>query len=171
MGRSSTGGGDASGMPDALTWTLRPYEELSVDELYELLEIRQRVFVVEQKCPYLDADGRDKDSWHLFGRSHGMELTAYLRIVAPGRRFPEPSIGRVLTHPDRRGRGHGKVLMHEGIRCCQGLFPGMPIRISAQAYLQRFYADLGFELDREGDPYEEDGIPHVEMVYPARPLR
>jgi ElaA protein len=151
-------------MPETLTWTLRAYDELSANELYALLEVRQRVFVVEQKCPYLDADGRDTSSWHLFGRSPGGELTAYLRIVAPGCRFPEPSIGRVLTHPDFRRRGYGKILMREGIRRCQRLFPGLPIRISAQAYLQRFYEELGFESDREGDPYEEDGIPHIEML-------
>jgi ElaA protein len=157
-----------TGTADMLRWTLRAYGELSVEELYALLEIRQRVFVVEQECPYLDADGRDTHSWHLFGRGPDGSLIAYLRIVAPGFRFSEPSIGRVLTHPDFRGRGYGKILMGEGIRRCRGLFPGTPIRISAQAYLERFYEELGFERDREGNPYEEDGIPHIEMLYRSR---
>jgi len=153
--------------PGPLPWTLRAFGELSVEELYALLELRQRVFVVEQKCPYLDADGRDRISFHLLGRGTGEILIAALRIVPPGGRFPEPSIGRVVTHPGYRGRGYGKAVMREGIRRCRGLFPGLPIRISAQAYLERFYGELGFERDREGNPYEEDGIPHIEMLLRA----
>lgn len=150
-----------------LLWTLRAFGELAVEELYALLELRQRVFVVEQKCPYLDADGRDRSSFHLLGRGAGAVLIVSLRIVPPGCRFPEPSIGRVVTHPDFRGRGYGKAVMQEGIRRCRGLYPGQPIRISAQAYLERFYRELGFERDREGNPFEEDGIPHVEMLLRA----
>jgi ElaA protein len=145
-------------------WQLKQYHDMSRDELYDILALRQSVFVVEQHCAYLDADGRDAHSWHLTGRGATGDLTAYLRIVAPGHRFAEPSIGRVIIHPTLRGTGLGKGLMYEGIRQCRRLFPGQPIRISAQQYLERFYAELGFQTKREGNPYAEDGIPHIEMV-------
>lgn len=154
-----------------MIWQLKHYRELSPDELYELLVLRQRVFVVEQQCAFLDADGRDLHSWHLLGRETTGDLLGYLRIVPPGYRFAVPSIGRVVVHASHRGTGMGKTLMREGIRRCQDLFPGLPIRISAQQYLERFYLELGFRTEREGDPYDEDGIPHIEMVLdaPVRP--
>lgn len=154
-----------SGEPDPLDWALRRFRELSVDELYEIMEIRQRVFVVEQRCAYQDADGRDRDAWHLLGRLPSGRLAAALRILPPGSRFAEPSIGRVLTDPEFRACGYGKALMREGVRHCRALYPGQRVRISAQAYLERFYHELGFETDREGNPYEEDGIPHIEMLF------
>jgi ElaA protein len=122
------------------------------------------VFVVEQRCPYLDADGRDSHSLHLLGRNAGGELAVYLRIVEPGYRFPEPSIGRVVTRSCDRGKGWGRVLMLEGIRHCREVYPGLPIRISAQHYLEKFYNGLGFVTEGEGNPYDEDGIPHVQMI-------
>lgn len=154
-----------SGEPDPLDWTLRRFRDLSVEELYEVMEIRQRVFVVEQNCAYLDADGRDREAWHLLGRIPSGRLAAVLRILPPGIMFAEPSIGRVLTDPKFRSRGYGRSLMREGIRRCCALYPGQPIRISAQAYLERFYGELGFETDRKGNPYEVDGIPHIDMLY------
>ena len=140
------------------------YEELAVTDLYDILSLRQAVFIVEQRCPYHDTDGRDQYSHHLLGRNERGELAAYLRIVAPGRRFAEPSIGRVVVRADLRGRRLGVVLMQEGMRVCAELYPGQPIHISAQHYLQRFYEELGFRCLGDGNPFDEDGIPHVEMI-------
>ncbi len=147
-----------------IAWALRPYGELTGEEVYEILALRQAVFVVEQRCVYLDADGRDRCSHHLLGRDGGGRLIAYLRILDPGCRCPEPSIGRVLVHPEHRGRGVGAALMHEGMRECARLYPGRPIRIWAQNYLRRFYERLGFHYLGDGNPVEEDGIPHTAMV-------
>lgn len=143
-------------------WHLLAYPELSLDDLYDLLELRQRVFIAEQNCPYIDADGLDPSCWHLLGRDEHARLDAYSRILPPGAKYTEPSIGRVVTHPRVRGMGLGKQLMREAIRQTANLFPGEPIRIGAQMYLVRFYSEFGFEP--VGEPYDEDGIPHVEMA-------
>ena len=156
-------------MNDAqIQWSLTHYDSITADDLYEALALRQRVFVVEQRCAFLDADGLDRFSWHLLGRrraaaEHGKgTLVAYLRIVPPGRKFAEPSIGRVITAPEVRGQGYGRLLMQEGIRRTRELFPDRAIKLSAQRYLERFYGSFGFTV--AGEPYDEDGIPHVNMV-------
>lgn len=148
-------------------WHLYPYPELRLDDLYDILELRQRVFVVEQDCPYLDADGVDPSSWHILGRDDHAALVAYARIIPPGVKYTEPAIGRVVTHPKVRGTGVGRQLMREAIMHAVNLFPGEAIRIGAQMHLVRFYSEFGFEP--VGDPYDEDGIPHVEMVRPILP--
>ena len=150
-----------------MRWHLYPYPELRLDDLYDLLELRQRVFVLEQNCAYVDADGVDLSCWHLLGRDEHARLDAYARIVPPGVKYTEPSIGRVVTHPRVRGQGLGKSLMREAIMHTVNLFPGEAIRIGAQMHLVRFYSEFGF--DPVGDPYDEDGIPHVEMVRPILP--
>jgi ElaA protein len=144
-----------------VNWTWRRFHELGVDNLYDALALRSRVFVLEQG-PYLDPDGIDRSSWHLLGRDAAGVLHCYLRTVDPGVKYPEPSIGRVITSPERRGTGLGRILMAEGVARCAGAFPGRGIRISAQAHLERFYSDFGFE--RVGDTYLEDHIPHIEMT-------
>ncbi len=141
------------------------FGELSGDDLYEILSLRQRVFIVEQHCAYQDADGLDRISFHLRGRSHAGELTAYLRLIPPGGRSPGPSIGRVLTAPGARRMGIGMRLMQEGIRRSSEVYPGAPLTVSAQVYLEPFYASLGFV--RAGTPHDEDGIEHVVMVRAA----
>jgi ElaA protein len=143
-------------------WSLVPFDHIAPADLYDALALRERVFIVEQQCVFLDTDGVDCHSWHLLGRTADGALTAYLRIVPPGRRFAEPSIGRVVTAPEVRRNGLGRVLMNEGIRRTAELFPGQPIKISAQRYLKDFYGSLGFVTDSE--PYDEDGIPHINMV-------
>lgn len=149
-----------------LRWNLVHYDRITPDELYEALVLRQRVFVVEQQCAFLEADGVDRYAWHLFGRLPGeSQLVAYLRIVPPGRRFAEPSIGRVVTAPEVRRTGLGRALMEEGIRLTWELFPGQAIKLSAQRYLEDFYGSLGFVVS--GEPYEEDGIPHINMILAA----
>lgn len=146
-----------------LLWQTKSFEELSNAELYELLSLRQEVFVVEQDCPYLDADNKDKRSWHLLGRDN-KRLVAYARIVDSGISYTEVSIGRVLTHASIRRSGVGIELMQQAIAFINHELGTQPIRISAQLYLQAFYESLGFEYT--GKSYLEDGIPHIEMLRP-----
>ena len=142
-----------------LTWHVRTFSELSVAELYAIMALRQRVFVVEQNCPYLDADGVDDRSTHVWA-TRGDAIHAYLRIVPAGVKFAEVSIGRVITAPEARGTGLGRELMKRGIAAA-----GVgPVRIGAQAHLEKFYGELGFT--RASDVYDEDGIPHIEMLRP-----
>lgn len=143
-------------------WRFLHFRQLTTDQLYDLAVLRERVFVVEQNCPYAELDGLDRRSWHLLGYNKKGELIAYLRIIEPGARYPEPSIGRVLTRRDLRNRGLGKALMAEGIRRSAKLYPGDGIRISAQLRLEKFYRDLGFTP--VSAPYDEDGIQHIEML-------
>lgn len=142
-------------------WSWLPFDRLSTRELYELLALRQRVFVVEQRCPYLDADGRDPQCWHGLGTTGDGVLIATCRIVPPGVFYAEPAIGRVVTAPEMRRTGAGRLLMVEAIDQTKRLYPGQGIRLGAQRYLERFYTSLGFAT--VGEPYEEDGIPHLEM--------
>lgn len=144
-----------------LRWRWCRFDELGVHELYDLLALRCRVFVLEQG-PYLDPDGLDRQAWHLQGRDAEGRLQACLRAVEPGAKYTEPSIGRVVTAPEVRGTGLGRALMHEGLARCGAQWPGAPVRISAQARLRRFYESLGFVAD--GAEYLEDDIPHQQMV-------
>src|SRR5688572_23769153 len=148
------------------TWCFKNWAELGNDELYELLVVRARVFVVEQDCPYLDLDGLDRSSWHLWPAAPGGAVLAYLRVLPPGLKYDEPSLGRVVTAPEARRGGLGRLLIPEGLRRAEALFGPRPIRIGAQLYLERFYGELGFV--RASDEYDEDGIPHIEMVRPGR---
>ena len=145
-----------------MRWLAVPFAELSVTELYELLALRQLVFIVEQSCTYLDCDGKDPRATHLLGRNEGGELVAYARMFPAGVSFAEASIGRVLTHPSARRTGAGRALMREAIARTRVLFGEGPIRIGAQRYLEKFYEELGFEI--ASAPYDEDGSPHVQML-------
>lgn len=145
-----------------LSWTLGRLEQLGPLDVYDLLAQRSEVFVVEQGCIFLDADGVDRQAHLLLGRDAQGVLQASLRIVDPGVKYAEPSIGRVISAPRQRGTGLGRALMAQGIECCRTLWPGQAIRISAQARLSRFYEDFGFQTVSE--PYQEDDIPHVEML-------
>ncbi len=140
------------------TWHAAAFEELTVAQLYALMVLRQRVFVVEQNCPYLDADGVDPASRHLWTEGDDGTIHAYARIVPAGVKFAEVSIGRVITAPDARGTGLGRELMRRAIDECGPV----AIRIGAQAHLEKFYGELGFA--RASEIYDEDGIPHIEMV-------
>jgi len=139
----------------------RAFHELSVDELYAILRLRQEVFVVEQACAYLDCDDHDQRSIHLFAD----DLTAYARVLPPGEKFAEASLGRVITAKRARRTGGGRAIVKRALEVIEQRFGRVPVRISAQSYLARFYGELGFV--REGDEYLEDGIPHLEMVRPA----
>ena len=147
-------------MSEPLHWRWSRFESLSLDELYDALALRCRVFILEQGA-YLDPDGLDRHAWHLLGHDGAGVLQAYLRTVDPGHKYDEPSIGRVITAPERRGQGLGLELMQQGIARTVAQWPGLGIRISAQAHLQRFYGSLGFEP--VGEAYDEDGIPHIQM--------
>jgi ElaA protein len=149
--------------PD-ISWRCCGFDDLTSREVYDILALRQSVFVVEQNCPYRDADALDQESVHLSGRDGSGKLIAYLRIVPPGLRFPEPSIGRVVTAPEIRGKGIGRALMQQGIRIAAQLYEGRAMVVSAQQHLEKFYGSLGFRT--RGSPYTEDGIPHVTMVRP-----
>jgi len=153
-----------------LEWQWLLFDELSRDQLYEILKIRQAVFAVEQDCAYQDADGLDQASWHLLGwRNDANEknLVAYLRVVVPGIKYPEPSIGRILVARSVRRTGLGKALMREAITRTLTEYPDSSIRISAQQHLENFYSAFGFTTVSE--PYDEDGIPHVEMLRSSKP--
>ena len=135
-------------------------------EVHDLYEARVGVFIVEQNCVFQDVDGADAASWHLLGRRGGGPLLAYCRLVPAGVKFDEPSIGRVLTTKQGRRTGIGRELMKEAIRRAEALWPGQAIRIGAQRYLDRFYGEFGFVQCSE--PYDEDGIMHIQMLRGAR---
>ena len=144
-----------------MNWSWHRFAELGVDNLYDALALRCRVFILEQG-PYLDPDGLDRQSWHLLGRDEPGVLQAYLRVVDPGLKYAEPSIGRVITTGAARGTGLGRELLQRTIALTQEAFPGAGIRISAQSRLEDFYAAAGFVI--VGESYMEDDVPHTEML-------
>ena len=153
-----------------LEWRGHRFEALSGHELDALYRARQLVFVLEQHCAYLDADGCDSASFHLCAWASVASaapplVLAYARILPPGLKYAEPSIGRVLTAAAVRGTGLGRELVRRAVAQTQRAFPGHAIRISAQAHLEAFYAAAGFV--RVGVPYLEDAIPHLEMLRAA----
>lgn len=145
-------------------WECKSFNDLSADQMYTILCVRQEVFVLEQECLYLDADGKDRKSLHLMGFDED-ELVAYARIVEPGVSYEEVSMGRILTTKNARGKGAGIELMEEGLREIESRYGKVPVRISAQTYLLKFYQKFGFEST--GKEYLEDEIPHTEMLRPA----
>jgi ElaA protein len=163
MESPSTEASRAAGV--ACRWQWSRLAGLAPFDLYAVLAARQLVFAVEQQCAFQDADGLDFSAWHLLGwvdGDAGPSLAAYLRVIDPGVKYAEPSIGRVLTVSPWRGIGLGRVVMTEGIARAGAVWPGRPVRIAAQQRLERFYASLDFRT--VSAPYIEDGIPHVEMV-------
>ena len=146
--------------PD-IHWRFVPFSALTSLELYEMLQLRSEVFVVEQSCPFQDMDGADQKAMHLMGTKDG-KLVAYARCFAAGEKFAEASIGRVVTHMSARGDGIGHVLIKEAIASLARHWGPQPIRIGAQARLEKFYKQHGFV--QNGEPYIEDGIPHIEML-------
>jgi len=150
-------------MKTEVTFECIPFDALQLTQLYQALSLRQEVFVVEQTCYYLDADGKDLSARHLLGTNAAGELVAYARILPKGIAYPDyPAIGRVITSAKVRGTGAGRALMTEAIACCERWCGAGPIKIGAQSYLEHFYRSFGFEV--VGEPYLEDGIPHVHMI-------
>ncbi|MGC4103272.1 GNAT family N-acetyltransferase [Ferruginibacter sp.] len=144
-----------------LNWQLKKFEELTTAELYAILQLRNEVFVLEQNCPYQDADNKDQKSLHFMGWS-GTDLAAYTRIIPQGISYAEASIGRVVTSPRYRGGGAGRQLMELSIAHTFQQFNCNNIKIGAQLYLKKFYESLGFVQCSE--EYLEDNIPHIEML-------
>ena len=147
-----------------VTWRFVPFDALTTTELYEVLQLRTEVFVMEQDCIYQDMDGSDHQAVHVLGASDG-QLVAYARCFPAGVKFAEASIGRVITRQVLRGSGMGHELMRQAIACVFGQWGAQPIRIGAQARLEKFYLQHGFV--KAGLPYIEDGIPHLEMLRPV----
>jgi ElaA protein len=146
-------------------WQWRHFNELTNVELYTVLAQRQQVFVLEQQCLYSDLDDLDLDAHHLLGwRVIGgrRQLAAYLRVLAPGAKYAEMSLGRVLTTQAARGSGMGRELLAQGILHAERQHPGRRIRIGAQAHLEAFYGAFGFV--KVSEPYDEDGILHIDML-------
>jgi ElaA protein len=151
-------------------WRSAAFDALTLRELQAIYMARQRVFALEQNCVYLDADGCDEFAWHLAAWRDGERVPlAYARVLAPGVKYAEPSIGRVITTASARGTGLGRELVQRALALCAEVFPGQAIRISAQSQLERFYEEAGFVI--VGERYLEDGIWHTEMLCAAPPVR
>ncbi|WP_432460433.1 MULTISPECIES: GNAT family N-acetyltransferase [unclassified Agarivorans] len=146
-----------------IRWQWLSFEQLTNQQLYQVLELRESVFVVEQNCPYQDADGKDPEAWHLLGSTPQQQLLCYARVFEPSPLTA--SIGRVVIAASARGDGLGQQLMQQAIDFCQQRWPQAQIAISAQRYLEDFYQKLGFEICSE--PYLEDDIPHIGMQFSA----
>jgi ElaA protein len=148
-----------------IDWQWQTFSQFSGQDLYLVLAARQQVFLLEQRCLYPDMDGLDQDAHHLLGWrtiNDKRQIVAYLRCLAPGAKYAEMSLGRVLTTANNRGAGIGRELLVEGIAQAERQHPGHRIRIGAQLYLERFYTDLGFQS--VSDPYDDDGIMHIDML-------
>ncbi|WP_255988961.1 GNAT family N-acetyltransferase [Chitinolyticbacter albus] len=145
-----------------INWTWRALADFTALALFDYLRLRQDVFVVEQTCAYPDMDDYDAPSLHLAGYDEAGRLVACLRLVPPGLKYAEPSLGRVVIAPLARGTGAGHLLIAEALRRAAALYPGQGHRIGAQAHLECFYGRHGFV--RIGDEYDEDGIAHIDMV-------
>jgi len=145
-----------------ISWYWKAFESLSTSEMYDIFALRIAVFVVEQDCPYQDADGKDKPAFHLFGMADN-KMVAYSRILPPGVSYPEVSLGRVAIDPAFRGKGWGHLLMQETMQRIQSEFGKVPVKISAQEYLIAYYEHYNFQTQGKG--YLEDDIPHIQMLY------
>ncbi len=140
---------------------LKHFHELTIQELYNILQLRSEVFVVEQNCIYQDIDGKDQKAVHIFIKEN-KDVLAYSRVFNEGEYFENPSIGRVVVKKEKRGTELGKKIMVEGAKYIKETFTNKKIEISAQKYLKDFYSELGYEFT--GNEYLEDGIPHIRMI-------
>lgn len=141
--------------------TVKKFNELSIDELYAILQLRSEVFVLEQDCVYQDLDNKDQKALHLIGTKEG-KVVAYTRIFKAGDYFKDASIGRVVVKNEERKYGFGQEIMKASIKAIEHYFKQSKIHLSAQCYLKKFYQGLGFKPI--GEEYLEDGIPHIGMV-------
>ena len=147
----------------AITWQCKKFRDLSAGEMHSVLALRAAVFVVEQKCPYQDPDYKDEYGMHVMGWLNG-ELVAVARILPQGVSYQEVSIGRVATSATVRGTGAGLLLMEKTMHYIKDHFGNVPVRISAQSYLRKYYERYGF-VRSEKEEYLEDDIPHLDMIY------
>lgn len=144
-----------------MTITIKRFEELTLEELYGILQLRSEVFVVEQDCVYQDIDGKDQKALHALGIKN-KEVVAYTRIFQPGAYFEQASIGRVVVKESERTYGYGYEIMMASIKAIHDHLNETTIKLSAQTYLKKFYNSLGFK--EVGEEYLEDGIPHIGML-------
>jgi len=144
-----------------LKTTTKTFQELTTKELYDLLQLRSEVFVVEQDCVYQDLDGKDEKALHVIGKKNN-KIVAYTRVFKPGDYFKEASIGRVVVSKEERQHKYGYDIMDASIKAVNDYFNETKIKLSAQTYLKKFYNNLGFK--EVGEEYLEDGIPHIAMV-------
>ncbi len=142
---------------------IKTFKELTTQELYDVLQIRAEIFVVEQDCVYQDLDGKDQKALHILGYKSG-KMVAYTRVFKPGDYFKEASIGRVVVKENERQHKYGYAIMKASIEAIKNHYNETAIRISAQTYLRRFYSNLEFK--EVGEEYLEDGIPHIHMIKP-----
>jgi ElaA protein len=150
-------------MKSTLKWSMKKFNELSLDELYDMIALRIEVFVIEQNCPYQDLDGKDKLSYHLLGKDVENNIVATLRILPQGISYKEVSIGRVVTSEKIRPWKKGHDLMKTAMDFITDTFPNENVRLSAQSHLVTYYEKHNFV--ETGKEYLEDGIPHSEMLY------
>ncbi len=146
-------------------WQWSRLQNLTARELHDILAARQSVFILEQRCAYQDADDLDHAAWHLTGRDEDAQLVAYLRVIPPGSRYAEPSIGRLLTVKAMRGRRLASIALKQAIEKCDKAYPGHAIRVAAQTYLEAFYCQCGFLA--LGARYVEDGIAQINILRPG----
>lgn len=145
-----------------MEYKIKDFNKLTNKELYNILKLRNDVFIVEQKCAYDDIDGKDLESFHLILEDKGT-VAAYLRILPKGLSFSQPSIGRVLVRKEYRGQGLAREMMLKAIQFIELKWKEKEIKICAQVYLKEFYRSLGFI--EVSEPYLEDDIPHIDMIY------
>ncbi|MGB3946761.1 MAG: GNAT family N-acetyltransferase [Bacteroidia bacterium] len=145
-----------------INWIIKSFNELSNKELYHAFQLRLEVFSVEQNVAYQDADGKDLKCFHVLGYDHENELIAYARVLPAGVAYNEVSIGRVVTSPKARGTGAGRALFKTAMEFVSKTYGNVPIRISAQSYLIKFYSSFGFKP--YGEEYLEDSLPHTGML-------
>ena len=145
-----------------MQWFFKKYNELTLDEFHDILQLRIDVFVVEQNCPYPELDSKDKIAFHLFAKDKKDKISAYTRIFKPGDYYKEAAFGRVVVHQDFRNQKLGYELIEKTIEWMKQLFGDIPIKIGAQTYLKKLYVSFG--LQQVGEEYIEDGIPHIYMV-------
>lgn len=146
---------------DMMDIKVKTFSELTLDELYDILQLRVEVFCVEQNCVYQDIDGKDRKAIHVIGTKNN-EVVAYTRVFKPGYYFEEASIGRVVVKNSERSNNYGYKIMEASIQAVKYYFKESRIKVSAQSYLLKFYNNLGFK--KIGEEYLEDGIPHLAMV-------
>lgn len=144
-----------------MSWCIKSFQELTNDELYEILQLRTSIFVVEQKCAYLEVDGKDKFAYHLF-KKEDEKIIAYLRVLPKGISYKEASLGRIIVKQAQRGTGLGRELVARGIAFLENEWHEKTIKIQAQSRLQTFYESFGFRPI--SDIYSDEGLPDRKSV-------
>lgn len=144
-----------------IEWICKPFRDLTLVELYAIMQLRIEVFIVEQNCIFQDADDKDQQSYHMMAWIN-QKLIGYTRLIPPGVSYTEASIGRVATFPKMRKAGIGRKIMEKSIDMIYSLWNKQPVRIGAQLYLKKFYESFGFQ--QSSDIYIEDNIEHIQMI-------